>query len=64
MVYDLANQQFHAYEDTSKLLNSWIASKDAHFYPDVVWALPGRWEKLLLVLGYTFNNLFASIFHN
>ena len=43
----LADQQFHSYEGIEKWLNSWIASKDEHFYPDGIRALPERWAKVV-----------------
>ena len=32
MAHCLADQQFRSYEDIEKWLDSWIASKDEHFY--------------------------------
>ena len=32
MAHGLADQQFRSYEDIEKCLDSWIASKDEHFY--------------------------------
>ena len=32
MAHGLADQQFHSYEGIEKCLDSWIASKDEHFY--------------------------------
>ena len=32
MTHGLADQQLRSYEDIEKWLDSWIASKDEHFY--------------------------------
>ena len=32
MAHGLADQQLRSYEDIEKWLDSWIASKDKHFY--------------------------------
>ena len=32
MEHGLADQQFRSYEDIEKYLDSWIVSKDEHFY--------------------------------
>ena len=32
MAHSLAGQQFRSYQDITKWLDSWIASKDEHFY--------------------------------
>ena len=42
MAHDLANQQFRSYEDIEKWLDSWIASKDEHFYSNDIRALLAR----------------------
>ena len=34
------DQQFRSYEDIEKWLDSWIASKDEHFYRSGIQALP------------------------
>ena len=46
MAHGLADQQFHLYEDIEKWLDSWIASKDEHFYSNGIRALPERWAKV------------------
>ena len=49
--YDLkprdVDQQSRSYEDIEKWLDSWIASKDEHFYRNGIRALPERWEKVV-----------------
>ena len=40
MAHGLADQQFRSYEDIGKWLDSWIASKDEHFYRNGIRALP------------------------
>ena len=45
MAHGLAAQQFFSYEDIEKWLDSWIASKDEHFYRNGIRALPERWAK-------------------
>ena len=35
-----------SYEDIEKWLDSWIASKDEHFYHNGIRALPERWAKV------------------
>ena len=47
MAHGLADEQFPLYEDIEKWLDSWIASKDEHFYRNVIRALPERWAKVL-----------------
>ena len=47
MTHDLADQQFCSYEDIEKWLDSWIVSKDEHFYRNGIRALPGRWAKVV-----------------
>ena len=42
MAHGLAYQQFRSYEDFEKCLDSWIASKDEHFYRNSIRALPDR----------------------
>ena len=42
MAHGLADQQFRSYEDIEKWLDSWIASKDEHFYRNGIRALPER----------------------
>ena len=38
----LADQQFRSYEDIEKWLDSWIASKDEHFYRNGIRDIPKR----------------------
>ena len=47
MAHGLADRQFRSYEDIEKCLDSWIASKDEHFYRDGIRALPERWAKVV-----------------
>ena len=47
MAHCLADQQFRSYEDIEKWLDSWIASKDEHFYCNGIRALRERWAKLV-----------------
>ena len=54
MAHGLADQQFRSYEDIEKWLDSWIASKDEHFYPNGIRALPERWEKVVTNDGQYF----------
>lgn len=54
MAHGLADQQFRSYEDISKWLDSWIASKDEHFYRHGIRALPERWEKVVASDGQYF----------
>jgi len=42
MAHGLADQQFRSYEDIKKWLDSWIASKDEHFYRNGIRALSER----------------------
>ena len=52
MAHGLADQQFRSYEDIKKWLDSWIASKDEHFYR--IRALPERWETVVASDGQYF----------
>ena len=54
MAHGLADQQFRSYEDIEKWLDSWIASKDEHFYCNGIRALPERWAKLVANNGQYF----------
>ena len=47
MAHGLADQQFDSYEDIEKWLDSWIASKNEHFYRNSIRALPERWTKVV-----------------
>ena len=42
MAHGLADQQFRSYEDIEKWLDSWIASKDQHFYRNGIRTPPER----------------------
>ena len=50
----LAFSQF-AMEDIGKWLDSWIASKDEHFYRNGIRASPERWAKVLANGGQYFD---------
>ena len=52
--HGLADQQFRSYEDIEKLLDSWIASKNEHFYCNGIRALPERWAKVVANDGQYF----------
>ena len=54
MAHGLADQQFRSYEDIEKWLDSWIASKDEHFYRNGIRALPERWAKVVANDGQYF----------
>ena len=54
MAHGLADQQFLSYEDIEKWLDSWIASKDEHFYRNGIWALSERWAKIVANYGQYF----------
>ena len=47
MAHGLADQQFRSYENIEKWLDSWIVSKDEHFYHKDIGALSKRWEKVV-----------------
>ena len=47
MAHGLTDQQFRSYEDIKKWLDSWIASKDEHFYHNGIQAPPERWAKVV-----------------
>ena len=47
MAHGLADQQFRSYKDIEKCLNSWIASKDEHFYRNGIRSLPEIWAKVV-----------------
>ena len=47
MVFGLAEQRFHSYEDTKKWIDSWIASKDVLFFRRGIHMLSERWEKVV-----------------
>ena len=54
MAHGLSDQQFRSYEDIEKWLNSWIASKDEHFYRNGIRALPERWGNVVANDGQYF----------
>ena len=45
--HGLSDQQFRSYEDIEKWLDSWIASKDKHFYCNGIRAIPEKCEKVV-----------------
>ena len=47
LAHGLADQQFRSYEDIERWFDSWIASKDGHFYRNSIRALPKRWAKVV-----------------
>ena len=54
MAHGLDDQQCRSYEDFEKWLDSWIASKDEHFYRNGIRALPERWAKVVANDGQYF----------
>ena len=54
IAHGLADRQFRSYEDIKKWFDSWIASKDEHFYCNGIRALPERWEKVAAYDGQYF----------
>ena len=54
MAHGLADQQFRSYEDFEKWLDSWITSKDEHFYRNGIRALPEKWAKVVANDGQYF----------
>ena len=54
MAHGLADQQFRSFEDIEKWLDSWIDSKDEHFYRNGIRALPERWAKVVANNGQCF----------
>ena len=54
IAHDLADQQFRSYEGIKKWLDSWIASKDEHFYRNCIRALLERWAKFVANDGQYF----------
>ena len=54
MADGLADQQFRSYKDIEKWLDSWIASKDKHFYRNGIRALPERLAKVVANDGQYF----------
>ena len=47
IAHGLADEQFRSYEDIEKWLDSWVASKDEHFYRNDIQALPERRAKVV-----------------
>ena len=62
MAHGLADQQFRSYEDIEKWLDSWIASKDEHFYRNGMRALPERWAKVVANDGQYFESFICNHF--
>ena len=62
MAHGLAVQQFRSCEDIEKWLDSWIASKDEHYYRNDIQALPERWAKVLANDGQYFECLICNHF--
>ena len=54
MAHGLADQQFRSYEDIEKWLNSWVPTKDEHFYRNCIRALLERWAKVVANDGQYF----------
>ena len=54
MAHGLADQQSRLYEDIEKWLDSWIASKDEHFYRNGIRALAERWAQVVANDGQYF----------
>ena len=54
MAHSVADQQLRSHEDIKKWLDSWIASKDEHFYRNGIQALPERWAKVVAHNGQYF----------
>ena len=54
MALGLADRQFCSYEDIDKCLDSWIASKDEHFYCNGIRVLQERWIIVLNNDGHYF----------
>ena len=55
MAHGLDDQQFRSYEDIEKWLDSWIASRDEHCYPNGIQALPKIWAKVVANDGQYFD---------
>ena len=54
MAHGLADQQFRSFEVTEKWLDSWIVSKNKHFYRNGIRALPERCAKFVANEGQYF----------
>lgn len=64
IAHGLENQQFYAYEDISKWLDSVINSNYGHLYLDGIRALSESWEHLSLAMVDVLSYSFLNIFHN
>ena len=62
MAHGLADQQFRSYEDIEKWVDSWIASKDEHFYRNDIRALRERWAEVVANNGQYFEWLICNHF--
>ena len=51
MAHGLADQQFR-WSNIEKWFDSWVASKDKHFYRNGIQALPERWAKVVANDGH------------
>ena len=60
MAHGLADQQFRLYEDIEKWLDSWIASKDKHFYRLVKFNSKSIWRSIRAVNMASVENTFYS----
>ena len=47
MIHGLSEQRFTSYEDTTKWVDSWIASENESFFRRGIRMLPERWEKVV-----------------
>ena len=47
MAHGLAHQRFHSYEEATKWIDFWLASKDMSFFRHEIHILPERWEKVV-----------------
>ena len=68
MAHGLSDQQFRSYEDIEKWLDSWIASKNEHFYGNGIRALAERWAKVVANDGqyiewFIYNHFFTIKLH-
>ena len=62
MTHVLADQQCRSSEDIEKWLDSWIASKDEHFYRNGIRPLPERWTKVVANDGQYFESFICNHF--
>lgn len=51
MEKDMADQHFQSYEEIKNWIDSWITSKDSHFFRHGIEELPKRWEKVVANKG-------------